>query len=295
MGSTQSKPTESEHTSGEHTSGEHASGEHTSGDHKGNGNRRTENENKFVVKNKQNLSHNLNHNLNQKPNHNLVNSNNTTNSNKNVPVVYIGDSPGIYVSAIYMLTANHPPVIIRKDCGLKYQCTCVPGLPGVNKEEYLEKCYLQAKNMGIKIIEGKNVKIRKEGGLFYVGTESEGEEKESVEREKEKESVEREKTESEGEEETETERKEKEKESDNSEGKEETEGKEKEESDMGNDNPSFVTKHLIVDKLINKEWEGKGIHVIEEGMNFEERPDFNEAIVIGGIGCELAFKVKNKL
>lgn len=77
---------------------------------------------------------------------------------KNIKIVLIGDSPAIYVCGIYLYTANVKPLIIRKDLGLEYECTVLPGLRKT-KAEYVQSCYEQAYNMKIEIQDAKQLKI----------------------------------------------------------------------------------------------------------------------------------------
>lgn len=75
-------------------------------------------------------------------------------------IVIVGDSPATYVCGIYLYTANIQPVIIRNKMGLEYKCTVTPGLD-LTKEEYDQRCYEQAANMGLDIREGKSVSVTK--------------------------------------------------------------------------------------------------------------------------------------
>lgn len=75
-------------------------------------------------------------------------------------IVIVGDSPATYVCGIYLYTANIQPIIIRSNMNLDYKCTVLPGLD-LTGEEYNQKCYEQAANMGLDIREGKNVSVTK--------------------------------------------------------------------------------------------------------------------------------------
>jgi thioredoxin reductase len=81
-------------------------------------------------------------------------------------IVIVGDSPATYVCGIYLYTANIQPVIIRNSMGLDYRCTVIPGLD-LTGEEYNQKCYEQAANMGLDIREGRSVSATK-GDRFVV-------------------------------------------------------------------------------------------------------------------------------
>ncbi|KAM0680543.1 hypothetical protein GINT2_001231 [Glugoides intestinalis] len=82
-------------------------------------------------------------------------------------IIIIGDTPAIYVCAIYLFTANIKPLVIRKDMGLDYVCTYTPGLEAT-KEEYNQKCYEQAKSMGVEILDCKSIKVSKNKAAFTV-------------------------------------------------------------------------------------------------------------------------------
>lgn len=82
-------------------------------------------------------------------------------------IILIGDSPAIYVCAIYLYTANLFPLIVRTAQNLNYKCTAVPGVDAT-KEEYNEKCYLQAKNMGIQIEDASKVQVKSDNGKYEV-------------------------------------------------------------------------------------------------------------------------------
>lgn len=82
---------------------------------------------------------------------------------KNLKIAIIGDSPATYVCAIYLFTANIKPVVIRNKMKFDYSCKILPGLEA-NKEEYDQKCYEQAANMGINIIKADTLKVRTNDG-----------------------------------------------------------------------------------------------------------------------------------
>lgn len=90
---------------------------------------------------------------------------------KEKSIVIIGDSPATYICAIYLFTANIKPLVIRKDLSLDYVCTFAPGVEA-NKEEYNQKCYEQAKNMGIDVMESDKVEVSKDGAKFKISTDS---------------------------------------------------------------------------------------------------------------------------
>jgi thioredoxin reductase len=82
-------------------------------------------------------------------------------------IVILGDSPATYTCGIYLFTANLQPVIIKKNMGLDYICTFVPGLD-VDKNEYNKKCHDQASNMGITIYNTEKIDISEVNGKFIV-------------------------------------------------------------------------------------------------------------------------------
>jgi thioredoxin reductase len=82
-------------------------------------------------------------------------------------IILIGDSPAIYICAIYLHTANISPLIIKKNMNLDYLCSFVPGVEG-GKEEYNQKCYEQAKHMGITISECSTVTVTEFDNKFTV-------------------------------------------------------------------------------------------------------------------------------
>ena len=82
-------------------------------------------------------------------------------------IVIIGDSPATYICAIYLHTANICPIIIKKDMNLSYLCTFVPGIEA-GKEEYTQKCYEQAKHMGITIFECKTLKVTESNSKYTI-------------------------------------------------------------------------------------------------------------------------------
>lgn len=82
-------------------------------------------------------------------------------------IVILGDSPATYTCGIYLFTANLQPVIIKKNMGLDYICTFVPGLD-VDKNEYNKKCHDQASNMGITIYNTEKIDISEVNGKFIL-------------------------------------------------------------------------------------------------------------------------------
>ncbi|KAI5168311.1 hypothetical protein PAEPH01_0024 [Pancytospora epiphaga] len=83
-------------------------------------------------------------------------------------IVLVGDSPGIYVCAIYLHTSNTPFKLIRKNLSLQYGCQFVPGIPYITASDFNERCKLQAENMGIEVIQAKEVGIEDCGDTFRV-------------------------------------------------------------------------------------------------------------------------------
>jgi len=91
---------------------------------------------------------------------------------KKLRIAVVGDTPGTYVCAIYLFTANIPLTVVRTATDLEYACGYVPGLAGISKEEFLESSYRQAKNMGVAIIDAGSVAISRKDGVFVVETGS---------------------------------------------------------------------------------------------------------------------------
>lgn len=83
-------------------------------------------------------------------------------------IIIVGDTPGTYVCAIYLFTANIPLTVVRAAQGLEYDCTSVAGLPGATKESFLADCCAQVRHMGIEVLDGEGVEIKKNGGAFTV-------------------------------------------------------------------------------------------------------------------------------
>ncbi|KAI5151083.1 hypothetical protein ENBRE01_1889 [Enteropsectra breve] len=83
----------------------------------------------------------------------------------------IGDTPGTYICAIYIFTANLPVKIIKKPTVLSYKCTFVPGCPGTTKEKFNNDTFLQAKNMGIEIEENEKPTVEYKNGKYIVNNE----------------------------------------------------------------------------------------------------------------------------
>ncbi|ELA41729.1 uncharacterized protein VICG_01233 [Vittaforma corneae ATCC 50505] len=87
-------------------------------------------------------------------------------------IVILGDSPATYTCAIYLFTANIRHLVIRHSFALDYKCTFVPGLDAT-RDEYNQKCYEQAKNMGVEIAESNNkCTVTTENGKFLIKYDS---------------------------------------------------------------------------------------------------------------------------
>ncbi|KAI4290829.1 hypothetical protein PAPHI01_0103 [Pancytospora philotis] len=87
---------------------------------------------------------------------------------KEARVFLVGDSPGIYVCAIYLFTANIPITVIRQASSLEYGCRYVAGLPRITKAEFDERCMQQAKDMGISVLDGAGCSIACRDGVFFI-------------------------------------------------------------------------------------------------------------------------------
>lgn len=78
---------------------------------------------------------------------------------KKLDIIVVGDSPGTYVCAIYLHTANVPLTVVAKSLGLEYDCQYIAGIPDISSGEFSERCRQQAANMDIRIIEGPDLEI----------------------------------------------------------------------------------------------------------------------------------------
>lgn len=87
-------------------------------------------------------------------------------------IVLVGDTPGTYVCAIYLHTANIPVTVVRTAVPFEYDCKLVAGLPGITKEQFLENCYQQVNNMGILVIRTEEAEIATNGSEYTITTSS---------------------------------------------------------------------------------------------------------------------------
>ena len=140
-------------------------------------------------------------------------------------ILAVGCSPGIYMCAIYLFTANIAVKVIHSESELEYECGMIAGLEEISKEKFNEDCKAQAKNMGINVVEGKRVEIIEENGIQKIMVDGI-----------------------------------------------------KEEYD-----------YLVLDKKINNLKEQENVFCISDLVKY------NQAIVVAGAGCKIAFKIKDKL
>lgn len=77
-----------------------------------------------------------------------------------------GDSPGAYVCAIYLYTANIPVVVIKAPSSLKYNCQYVAGLPDITNPTFNEGCMKQARHVGIEVVDGAGATVALKDGLY---------------------------------------------------------------------------------------------------------------------------------
>ncbi len=82
-------------------------------------------------------------------------------------IFLVGDSPAIYVCAIYLYTANIKPIVLRRNFSWDYTCNVFPGL-NLSKTEIDSNCYEQARHMGIKIIESAKFNVFKEQNKYVI-------------------------------------------------------------------------------------------------------------------------------
>lgn len=83
-------------------------------------------------------------------------------------IVILGDTPATYICAIYLFTANIKHLVVRHNFAMDYKCTFTPGLEAT-KDEYNQKCYEQAKNMGVEIAESNSrCTVARQDGKFLV-------------------------------------------------------------------------------------------------------------------------------